>query len=83
MDKRFDTSHRSDLDKMFLNINKTKSADWHFDITNPGNGNETKRRVITRYPPRLVQLLQALKKECFDEANIESKNNIGKLINII
>jgi hypothetical protein len=81
MNTHLDTANISELNKMLRDINKTKATDWEFQVDNIEVGNETQRRIQSKYPPRLKQLLQGLKKDCFDKVNTESAYNIGKLSN--
>ncbi|XP_060551666.1 calcitonin gene-related peptide type 1 receptor-like isoform X2 [Ruditapes philippinarum] len=76
MNTHLDTANISELKKMLPDINKTKATDWEFQFDNIEVGNETQRRVQSKYPPRLKQLLQGLKKDCFDKVNTESAYNI-------
>ena len=45
-------------------------------------GNETEKRVTSKYPLRLVQLLRDLKRKCFENDNDVATYDTGTISNV-
>ena len=63
---------------MLLNINDTNSNGVEYGIVNAAVENGIKRRGNSKYPERLVNIIQDLKRECLNQYGTESAIYIGK-----